>query len=66
VPGPLHVEERRRVIAVREHERRRLVDRGGSRPGLRIGPRPACSDSVSKCVVLGFVIGRTARRAFVW
>jgi hypothetical protein len=39
VTGALHVEERRGVVAVREYERCRLVDRRGARAGLRIRPR---------------------------
>ena len=39
VARALHVEQRRRVVAVRKHERRGLVDRRRARAGRRIGPR---------------------------
>ena len=39
VPRALHVEQRRRVIGVREDERRALVDRRRPRAGRGIGPR---------------------------
>jgi hypothetical protein len=38
VAGALHIKERRGVIAVAKHERRREVDRRGARTGDRIGP----------------------------